>query len=161
MRCSRRSGLEDSEMARKLDRTDFTLAVMAAESGVTYEPVQVQKMFFLLDRNVADVIGGAYFNFQPYDYGPFDKAVYQELESLARKGGVLIESSSAWGRKRYALTPVGQQKGQKLLQKLDSSIQDYIKKVSKFVQRLSFAELVGAIYNAYPDMKVNSVFKSP
>lgn len=147
-------------MARRLNRKEFTLAVMGAEPGAIYEPVQVQKMFFLLDRNIADALGGAYFDFQSYDYGPFDKSVYQELEGLAIEGIVRIEYPSDWRRKRFSLTAAGQQQGQKLFQVLERPAQNYIRKVSRFVRSLSFAELVGAIYHAYPDMKVNSVFDS-
>jgi hypothetical protein len=47
--------------------------------------VQVQKLFFLLDENIAADLGGRQFSFEPYDYGPFDRAVYSELELLARQ----------------------------------------------------------------------------
>ena len=147
-------------MARRLPRQNFTLAVLACESGAKYEPVQVQKLFFLLDRNIANALGGAYFNFQPYDYGPFDKGVYEELEALSSRDKVHIEIAGDWSRKRYSLTPDGQRKGEELLQRLDPAAQQYIRKVSKFVRRLSFAQLVGAIYHAYPEMRANSIFRA-
>jgi len=36
---------------------------------------------------------------------------------------------------------------------------DYIGRVSQFVRSLPFAELVSAIYTAYPEMRQNSVFQ--
>ena len=41
---------------------------------------------------------------------------------------------------------------------IDEPVMSYIKEVSKFVRALSFADLVSAIYKAYPEMKANSVF---
>jgi hypothetical protein len=64
--------------------------MLAALSGggerATYTPVQVQKLFFLIDREAAVYLSGPHFNFKPYDYGPFDKAVYDELQYLTKIG---------------------------------------------------------------------------
>ena len=148
-------------MARRLNRQDYTLAVMASERGATYEPVQVQKMFFLLDENIGQAVGGRYFKFGPYDYGPYDKSVYHELEVLAETGLAQISVSPDWRQARmFILTAAGQAKGQAHLKVLPDDVRKYIRKVSRFVRSLSFAELVGAIYQAYPDMKKNSIFKS-
>jgi hypothetical protein len=75
-----------------MTRQEFMLAVLAAGNGEAHTPVQAQKLFFLLDRTVPAGIGGPWFNFQPHDYGPFDKAVYEDLRALAAKGLVAITS---------------------------------------------------------------------
>ncbi len=149
------------DMGKRLNRQDYTLAVMATQPGAVYEPVQVQKMFFLLDRNIGRSLGGTYFNFRPYDYGPYDKAVYSELEALARMGLAQSSVSSDWRQIRtFTLTAAGQAKGQAHSNMLPDDARKYIQKISQFVRSLSFAELVGAIYRAYPAMKKNSVFKT-
>jgi len=61
--------------------------------------------------------------------------------------------------KMYRLTVNGQIEGERLLKTLPQKAQDYIKEVSDFVRRLSFSQLVGAIYKAYPEMRANSVFQ--
>ena len=61
--------------------------------------------------------------------------------------------------RNYRLTPEGQGAGEEILGQLDSHVADYVRGLSAFVRRLSFAELVTAIYAAYPEMKVNSVFQ--
>lgn len=143
------------------DRQKIVLAAMAAESGAEFAPVQVQKMFFLIDETIAEEIGGRQFAFEPYDYGPFDKAVYQELEALERTGLLNVEQVAYYaGRRRYySLTPLGQEEGTKALQALPSIASDYIAKLSPWVRSLSFAQLVGTIYNAYPHMRENSIFE--
>ena len=53
-------------MARQ--RFDVVLAVMAAGgAGARYDPVRVQKLFFLIDREIPEFIDGPYFHFEPYD----------------------------------------------------------------------------------------------
>jgi hypothetical protein len=141
-------------------RQELILAALAAESGAAFAPVQVQKLFFLVDENIANEIGGRAFAFAPYDYGPFDRAVYQELGTLCRMGFVNIEDvGPSAGRRRYSLTPHGQAAGEQALNSLSAIARDYIAKVSAWVRSMSFAQLVGAIYRSYPEMRVNSVFR--
>ena len=69
---------------------DIILAAMATEPDISFAPVQVQKLFFLIDQDVAGPVGGPFFNFEPYDYGPYDKDVYRQLEMLEVEGLVYI-----------------------------------------------------------------------
>jgi hypothetical protein len=47
---------------------------------------KVQKLLFLIDREIPRLVGGPHFNFQSYDFGPFDRDVYDTLEALAAQG---------------------------------------------------------------------------
>jgi hypothetical protein len=117
-------------------------------------------MFFLIDENVAEELGGRLFAFSPYDYGPFDSDVYHELTALQRLGLVTIEAAGpSAGRRRYAVTAEGERVGTSQLAELPAGASDYIRRVSQWVRSLSFAQLVGAIYKAYPAMRANSVFR--
>jgi DNA-binding PadR family transcriptional regulator len=115
-------------------------------------------MFFLLDKKIAEQIGGPHFDFQPYDYGPFDKEVYGQLAQLEETGFVEIGVSPGSNIRTYRLTNEGYQKGQQVLDELSQSAQSYISELARFVRSLSFAELVSAIYQEYPEMRANSVF---
>ena len=141
-----------------LKRDVFMLAAMSSAGSDSFSPVQVQKLFFLLDKNVAKQTGGPHFAFQPYDYGPFDKDVYGELDQLEEKGLVETIASGGNGGRTYRLTNDGYRVGNEAFDGLGEPIQDYIGKTVHFVRTLSFAELVSAIYQAYPEMKKNSVF---
>lgn len=141
-----------------MDRNSVVLAALSPAQGRSHSPVQIQKLLFLIDRNVSEKVAGPHFNFQPYDYGPFDASVYGVLEDLAKKGYVAITEQPGRRWKSYALTPDGQKLGQAALTKLDTKTQQYMAKLSEFVLSLSFAQLVSAIYKAYPEMKVHSVF---
>jgi len=142
-----------------MDRNEFILAALAPSGGKTMTPVQVQKLFFLLDRNLSDKLGGPFFDFQPYDYGPFDSGVYQSLENLGLAGLVEVGTHPGRGWKTYRLSDVGRVNAEAAFNAVDKRWQEYMLKLFEFVTSLSFAELVSAIYKAYPEMKANSVFR--
>ena len=142
-----------------MNRKHLVLAALAASNGAVHTPVQVQKLFFLLDKRISTHLGGPWFNFAACDYGPFDRAVYDELENLEREGLVEITRTSDLRRKTYRLTAEGQGEGNEILKGLDTKLVEYLQRLSKWVRSLSFAELVSSIYREYPEMKVNSVFR--
>ena len=141
-----------------MTKSEVVLAALAPAQGKQHSPVQVQKLLFLLDREASQLVDGSHFNFEPYNYGPFDKAVYQVLDELDEDELVTIRSGG-WQR-TYALTPTGQNEGDRLLGELSDSAKDYIRRVSAFVLKLNFLQLVSAIYKAYPDMQKNSILRS-
>jgi hypothetical protein len=102
---------------------------------------------------------GPRFNFQPYDYGPFDSDVYSVIETLQARGEAIIAPSPAGNWNTYAASDEGAERGQKLLSALDDEVWKYIEKVSDWVRSLSFKSLVKSIYEAYPRMRENSIFK--
>ena len=142
-----------------MNRHQFVLAALAPAHGAPHSPVQVQKLLFLLDENIQDSAGGPHFNFEPYHYGPFDKEVYTVLQELATEGLVEIEPEPLQRWNMYRLTPEGQKAGEEILAVLPPAGRTYVTTVSGFVRSLPFAQLVAAIYKAYPHMKANSVFQ--
>ncbi|HDV6632647.1 TPA: hypothetical protein RJX14_001439 [Legionella pneumophila] len=141
-----------------MNRKDLMLAALYPADMDSYTPVQIQKLLFLIQKKIPFCIENE-FEFSPYDYGPFDKNVYKELEILASEGCVDIREheSSAW--KTYGLTKEGSVKAKEVYNTLDDNTKNTIAKLSSFVRQLSFSQLVSAIYKAYPEMKQNSVFK--
>jgi uncharacterized protein YwgA len=139
-------------------RIEVALVMLATAGGGEFTPVQIQKALFLLDREAADLFDqGERYHFRPYDYGPFDRAVYDDLEELAGRG--LAEIARDWTRK-YRATPRGVSEGERLLHTVAEQRQRFVQKVSEFVRTHSFSELVTSIYRAYPDMQENSIFVS-
>jgi hypothetical protein len=141
-----------------MTRQEYVLAVLAAGNGAGHDPVHVQKLFFLLDRRVAELVGGPWFAFEPAAYGPYDKAVYEELRALSQRGLVSI-SKEAGVPRTYHLTPEGIAEGQTQLAKFPGATADYIRRLSAWVRGLSFSELVSAIYRAFPEMRAKGVFQ--
>lgn len=142
-----------------MNRRDFALAALAGARRNPFSPVQLQKLLFILDRNIGNRLGGSGFDFQPYHYGPFDRAVYTTLEQLQKEELAQISELQLSSRRQYALTDAGQRVGDELLGRLEPAAREYIVNVCEFVRSQSFAGLVSAIYKAYPEMKANSVFQ--
>jgi hypothetical protein len=142
------------------NRQSVVLAALASTSGAEFAPVQVQKLFFLIDENAADAFGGKQFAFEPYDFGPFDHDVYREIEALESMGlARVVRTGPAAGQRRYSLTPNGQEIGQSILKRIAPDVQKYLSDTATWVRGLSFAQLVGSIYKAYPHMREKSVFR--
>jgi len=116
-------------------------------------------MFFLIDENISAELGGKQFEFEPYDYGPFDKNVYTELNILQGMGLVYLSyvSPTAGGR-RYSVTNSGRAIGQGTLDSLSPGAHKFIIDVADWVRKLTFAQLVGSIYKAFPHMREKSIF---
>jgi uncharacterized protein len=140
-----------------VNQTELVLAGLAPAKGGSHTPVQVQKLFFLLEKNIPETYNGPLFNFKPYNYGPFDRDVYLVLQKLEEEGLVDIDSQFNW--RTYGLTVLGQEEADKIFNQLPKKAKDFIPAISEFVRGLNFTELVRAIYKAYPEMKRNSVFQ--
>lgn len=138
-----------------MDRSDTILAILAAANGRPLTPVQLQKAVFLLDRN--GLARG--FHFVPYDYGPFDRAVYEEAAALAARGQAAIEPAQ-WGRWNvYSATADGIDAAEEVMDRLPPARAAYVRDVVEWVRKQSFASLVKSIYQQYPEMRENSIFQ--
>jgi uncharacterized protein len=141
-----------------MDRKELVLAALSTSNGLPWSPVQVQKLFFILDQRAAANLGGPHWDFKPYDYGPFDASVYSELEILSYGGLASIAKPSS-GPKEFRLQPEGQRRGEALLASLPEGVVAYVRDLAKWVRSLTFQQLVSAVYREFPEMKANSVFR--
>lgn len=143
-----------------MNRKELVLATLASAEGRLFTPVQIQKAVFLLSRNLPDLVNeGHGYAFEPYDYGPFDASVYYDANALNSEGDAIIANSSTGRWKTYAASEKGVVRGQAILASLPAGKREYIKRVSDWVRSLDFSTLVKSIYEAYPEMRANSIFK--
>ena len=131
------------------------MAMAAGGQGTLFEPVRIQKLLFLIDREIAPNVGGPHFDFRPYRYGPFDRAVFDELDALNRTGDVEIGAGP--DRRVYSLTNAGLGKGSAALERLPEGLRAYLRDLAGWVLSLSFGRLLAAIYRRYPEMAGESV----
>src|SRR5580692_8884957 len=62
-----------------LPREQVALVVLSLAEGAPFTPVQIQKALFLASDKVPEAFElGSRYDFQPYDYGPFDRQVYSD-----------------------------------------------------------------------------------
>jgi len=138
-------------------RQDWLLMALATRGGAPMDPVQIQKAMFLLGRQMTDDVGPGFYSFRPYNYGPFDSDIYTDLQRMALRGLVSISQSSR-GTRSFSVTPEGMRQGEELLRNLNPAVRSYLQRVVQWVCSLSFADLVRAIYDRYPEFRQNSVF---
>jgi hypothetical protein len=142
-----------------LNRDEVLLVMLALAKGDALTPVQIQKSLFLAGEEVGDAFrASSKYKFEPYDYGPFDKQVYADAHALATKGLVKIGTDSR-GWNTYAATEDGLQRAADLRTRLNGGQREMLNRIVGLVRRLSFTQLVSAIYRKYPPMRARSVFR--
>jgi uncharacterized protein len=141
-----------------MKRHDWTLLAIDLANGKGLSAVQLQKALFLLERGVPQELGTSlFYHFSPYNYGPFDSTVYTDAEILSHEG--LINITKPTGRYTvYTVTPEGAVHAKELASKASPRAVQHLKNVVTWIQGLTFAQLLRAIYSRYPEMKANSVF---
>ena len=140
---------------------DWTLLVIAARGGGALQPVHLQKILFLISEQLSSGQLGTkeFYEFFPYDYGPFCVEVYSDAELLERNGLVHIDQPPLLSYRLYSATENGIAEAKRLKEGLEPNVSSYLDRLVDNVSKLSFRQLVNAVYKAYPRMKVNSVFQ--
>lgn len=139
------------------DRHDWLLQALARQRDGRLTPVQVQKIMFLMKMEAGRKVGRKFYDFEPYNYGPFCADIYRDLEMLRDKEWLVIEKQGrSWNA--YTITDQGRRAARAASKGLDDTALDYLGKVTDWVTSLSFVDLLRAIYAKYPKFKKNSVF---
>jgi len=141
-----------------MDRRTWTLLAIASGSK-PLTPAQLQKSIFLAQQKFPGVEGICEYNFEPYNYGPFDRRVYDDAESLAAEGLVAAVPGGGGRWTDFILTREGEAFIDKCESEIGHETRSYLKDVLKWAQSISFNDLIAAIYKAFPGMKVNSLFR--
>lgn len=137
-------------------RSDVVLAAMVpAPRDVWFDPVRVQKLLFLIDKEIPTLVGGPHFNFHPYNYGPFDVNVYLELEALTADSCVHTDRRLRY--LRYKLTSKGLARGSTVLASLPERASLFVERACEWMLAASVSDLLSAIYRRYPEMTVNAL----
>lgn len=129
-----------------------------AENG-SLSPIQLQKSLFLLSQKYPNEVGSTFYEFKPYDYGPFNKKIYSDCAALAQKGFLIIQKLVGRGWSGYSITPRGIEEAKKLKKEVSKDATKYLNQIVRWAQSLTFSQLLTAIYRAFPEFKENSVFQ--
>ena len=144
-----------------MERRYWALIVIDEAGAAGLSPLQLQKSLFLIGKNLSDELGDSYYTFVPYNYGPFDAQVYSDAQYLIQQG--LVRSYQITGRNwsYYTITETGQRIANHVRQtELSERASQYVTRVISWIKSLTFAQLLAAIYQAYPEYKAKSVFVS-
>lgn len=138
---------------------DWIVLVLDAAGDDPLSPVQLQKTLFLIKENFPRATGSLFYQFTPYNYGPFSAGIYSDAEKLASAGLVEIDQPSRGSYSRYSITPTGRMRAEALKTNLPPNALGYIENVVQWAKSLTFTQLVRAIYDAFPEQRQNSVFQ--
>lgn len=140
-----------------MERKHWTLLAVAAAGGERVSPAQLQKVLFLLGRELPASVGPGYYEFRPYNYGPFDSSVYADAQALAEEGLINVNRPYRWDE--YAATPKGMNVAKQVRGDASPSAVAYLEKVVHWARSLTFQDLVRAIYARYPETRAKSIFE--
>lgn len=142
-----------------LTRQDWLLLALSKSPGGVMSPVQIQKALFLFSQEVGGSIGPEFYSFEPYDYGPFDAAIYVDLRRMMTVGHVRGEWSLGRDWKNYTITKSGRNAARVLENDADARLTEFLGRIVVWVKGRSFSDLLRSVYAAHPDFAVNSVFR--
>jgi hypothetical protein len=143
-----------------IKKQDWTLLAVALAGGQPLSPVQLQKSVFLLQELLpSDQIAEENYEFVPHNYGPFCSEVYADASALADAGLVSIVPVPGERYTEYVASPTCVRQGEALARTLHPEVSGYARRIVDWVRSQSFRSLVSAIYERYPQYRVNSIFR--
>lgn len=145
-------------MSGAIPRKDILLSIIVAAQGEPISPVQLQKIAFLVGQQFKkELPPERYYNFVPYDYGPFCKEIYTDAIDLEKEGYVQINPSPHHTRRLYRATYSSRDFS---LSHIPPELKHYIEEAVEWARSLTFRQLVSSIYKHYPEFGVNSIFSA-
>lgn len=138
-------------------RPDWLLLFLSRPSdSESIDQIQIMKGMFLLSQEGPATLRPL-FHFVPYNYGPFDIHVYDDLRLLQSNALITGEAVIGTNQVKYTLTQQGLEKASSLERAAVPSDLDKLSEIRKLVTSLSFLDLLRYVYKKYPDFAVNSV----
>lgn len=145
----------------RLERNEWLLLALLSASCCRLTAVKLQKSLFLLGERRGEDVGHDYYEFHPYHYGPFCADIYRDADLFEAQGAVQLDTSHGHSMREYVLTEEGQRAAQVSAQRAPTRAREYLNAVVAWAQPLRFDELVRAVYEAFPETRVNSIFREP
>jgi uncharacterized protein len=146
-----------------MSRRDWLLILCAyrgAPAGL--DPVRLQKGMFLFARS-GERPARELYDFRPYDYGPMSPQIYSDLDALVSEGLLAAREVPGKHWSRYLATDRGRAAAAAKLKALSNERErrsaQSLYEIKQSIANVSFNELLDRVYEAHPDMAVNSVFR--
>lgn len=149
--------MKKAERVRLEKKEWLLLAVSCAKDG-SLSPAQLQKSLFLLGHEFSKEVGRGYYQFIPYNYGPFCKQIYLDAEILSFEGFINIFRLGIHEWTEYSITDKGFKRVNQFKGNVNSKAYSYLNAVVNWARSVTFQELISSIYSKFPEFKKNSVF---
>ncbi|MFC1735385.1 DUF488 family protein [Candidatus Hydrogenedentota bacterium] len=124
-----------------------TILCLLAGANREVSRIELMKWAFILSREYCSRKDGPFYDFVPYQYGPFSFALYRDMEPLVERGLVMEVSEKTW---QITLDC------EDFLDDLSSEVRDGIAETIKRFADESQKSLMDYVYEKYPWFTVNS-----
>ena len=113
------------------------------------DPIRIQKGLFLFGRETAAPAAEGY-DFVPYNWGPFSRAIYGDLQALQAAG--LVERLPVQGRgyDLYRQTGAGAEESGRLRAEARPELLGSLDRLREEIVGDDFRELLRRVYDRYP-----------
>lgn len=140
-----------------MDRRDWLLLFLSLPGGpFETDQIRVMKGMFLYSQEGPKDVRRLY-DFQPYDYGPFDAQIYHDLEWLEFQGLIRTVSAEDTNRRLYRLTEKGEIRVAELIASAAAPAVSTLRQIKQKVTSLGFVDLLKDVYGRYPKYAAKSV----
>lgn len=144
-----------------MNRRDWLLLLLAFKGakGPTLDPVRIQKGMFRFSEE-SKLPGEETYDFEPYHYGPYSRALRADVDSLVRAGLVAEMPVQGYTWSRYRVTDAGMKRARKLHKAAPKREARRLFAIKQDVTGVSFNELLRDLYAQYPDYAERSIFNT-
>lgn len=141
-------------MADPLQAEDILLGIAnGASDRFALDPIRLMKGAFLAWQQ-GPTEWHELFDFQPYDYGPFDSRIYGARDTLIRDGALIVTRHGRYDR--YTITERGRARVSELRASQAAAV-EWLGSIGDYVTTRSFNDLLREIYAAFPEFATRSV----
>ena len=142
-----------------LSKQDWTLLVISSAKGAMLSPVQLQKALFLIGQNAPSACRPEFYEFVPYNYGPFCAEIYCDADNLALADEIVIEQPPGQRWPQYEATTSGHERAAAIREGMPKEVCTFFDHLVDWISHISFPDLLRTIYKHYPDFAAKSVFR--
>jgi len=138
-----------------MERKDYLLLFISLPGGrYALDRIRLMKGMFLFAQTGIPGPRERY-EFEPYDWGPFSRDVYRDLEAL-EAAGLLVAVPEGSRYAEYRVTDLGRQHADALQHGLPTATTKCLAEIKATVTSKSFLELLEYVYQRYSDFAERS-----
>ncbi|MCK4797418.1 MAG: hypothetical protein KAT05_08555 [Spirochaetes bacterium] len=106
------------------------------------------KQFFVFVKEINKFLD-EYFNFIPYDYGPYSFVLKNDIDNISKKG--FIEIKKYEDRQDFILTESGIKKSRILFDRVDEKTKESLQNLRREATELGYRGVLRYVYSRYPE----------
>ncbi len=150
-------------MSEELTPEEWVLAFVLAGNPSNPNDVEIRgkllfiKEFFVFVKEIKLDLD-TFFNFIPFDYGPFSFQLASILDHLIKSGLISVSEAQVKTGKRYdyKLTPLGAERSRGIYEAIDPNIRSRLEKLRSDATKMGYFSVLRYVYSRYPEYTIAS-----